>query len=59
MKKFKVTYQNKTGFHIEELSIILFAHNEEQAKTTAWIRLNREGKSPVRITDNWATVKKV
>lgn len=59
MKKFKVTYQNETGLHTEKQSIVLFAPNADQAKQTAWIRLNRENKRPVRITDNWATVEKV
>ena len=59
IKKYKVTYQNEVGLHSEEQSIVLFARNEDQAKQTAWIRLNREGKTPRRITDNWATVEGV
>ena len=59
MKKFKVTYQNKTGLHMEEQSIEVFAADEGKAKTTAWIRLNREGKTPLRINDNWAKVERV
>ena len=58
IKKYKVTYQNEVGLHTEQQTIVLFAPNAEQAKRTAWIRLNlREFKTPCRITDDWATVK--